>query len=166
MLPHMAESSVGHRLVRLDADWLAAVERVETLGQPYPWSRGQLLDALTNARLQVWGLLARTSRQPDALCGFAVLAHQPFDAELQAITVIPQARRQGVAKALLERLCSEAGAWGSERLLLEVRASNQAAIALYRRMGFVDDGRRPGYYPAGEAGQREGALLMSRWLRR
>lgn len=160
----MTEPTTEHRLVRLDAGWLAAVERVENSGQAHPWSRRQLLDALSDTRFQVWGVVLE--RPANTLCGFAVLALQPFDAELQAITVIPQARRQGMARTLLQHLCREAEGWGSERLLLEVRASNQAAIALYRQMDFVDDGRRAGYYPAGEAGQREDALLMSRRLRR
>lgn len=158
-------AATGQQVIRLDAGWLAAVERVEREGQPNPWSRDQLLAALTNAQFQVWGI-TRAGHSPDTLCGFAVLARQPFDAELQAITVSPQMRRQGLARALLECLCREAEAWQSERLLLEVRVSNQAAIALYHQLGFVDDGRRPGYYPAGEAGQREDALLMSCWLRR
>jgi ribosomal-protein-alanine N-acetyltransferase len=55
--------------------------------------------------------------------------------------------------------------WQAERLLLEVRAGNQRAIALYQQAGFGEDGCRKGYYPAvkGTTG-REDALLMSRPL--
>ena len=145
----------------LDADWLEAVERIETLGQPTPWSRVQLMGALTDPQGSVWGVgLGEQVRE--GLCGFAVLSRQPFDAELQAITVAPQVRRQGLAGRLVTALIDQAVSWGSERLLLEVRASNQAALALYRRSGFRDDGVRRGYYPPlNGSGAREDALLMS-----
>ena len=67
-----------------------------------------------------------------------------------------------VGHAILYRLPAEA--WGSERMLLEVRGNNHGAQALYRAMGFVVDGRRANYYPT-KTGQREDALLMSRVLK-
>ncbi|MDR5906289.1 GNAT family N-acetyltransferase [Franzmannia qiaohouensis] len=145
----------------LDADWLEAVERIEALGQPAPWSRVQLMGALTDPRGSVWGVgMGEPARE--GLCGFAVLARQPFDAELQTITVVPGGRRRGLAGRLVMALIDQARGWGSERLLLEVRASNQAALALYRRSGFRDDGVRRGYYPPlGGCGAREDAVLMS-----
>ncbi|APX91820.1 hypothetical protein BWR19_02045 [Halomonas sp. 1513] len=145
----------------LDADWLEAVERIETLGQPAPWSRVQLMGALTDAQGSVWGV-GLGEQAGEGLRGFAVLSRQPFDAELQAITVMPDARRQGLAWRLIRALIGQATEWRSERLLLEVRASNQAALALYRRSGFRDDGLRRGYYPPlNGSGAREDALLMS-----
>ncbi len=48
------------------------------------------------------------------------------------------------------------------RMLLEVRATNRAALALYTRQGFIEVGRRHGYYPAHE--QREDAIVMAREL--
>lgn len=148
-------------LRRLDADWGKAVTAVERGGQPHPWTPAQLAEALDDPQVRVWGALDRQAR----LLGFAILQRLPFDAELQAITVAPQARRQGIASALLVRGCDDATEWGSERLLLEVRADNAAAIALYRRWRFEEDGRRRGYYPpAGADGERVDALLMSRRL--
>ncbi len=150
-------------LARLDAEWLDAVERVERAGQAHPWSRVQLMGALTDVQGSVWGI-GEGERAGSGLRGFAVLSRQPFDAELQAITVAPQARRRGLAARLMTALLDEAKEWGSERLLLEVRASNLAALALYRRAGFGDDGVRRGYYPppAGRGpGAREDALLLS-----
>jgi ribosomal-protein-alanine N-acetyltransferase len=48
------------------------------------------------------------------------------------------------------------------RMVLEVRASNEAAISLYRKMGFSDIGLRRDYYPAEDG--REDAILMGREL--
>ncbi|EPC01786.1 hypothetical protein L861_21410 [Litchfieldella anticariensis FP35 = DSM 16096] len=147
-------------LYRLGMLHLALVVEVEQAGQPYPWSSSQLTAALSDPQASVWG--ARDTQ--GTLLGFAVLCRLPFDAELQAITVVPDARRQGIGQLLLTRMCEEASDWGSERLLLEVRASNKAAIALYRRLAFEVDGRRRGYYPSEDGGKREDALLMSRRL--
>lgn len=147
-------------LRRLGATHLKAVIEVERKGQSHPWSPAQLASALDDHQASVWGAFDAGVR----LMGFAVLYRLPFDAELQAITVAPWSRRQGVARALLERMGDEARYWGSERFLLEVRASNAAALALYRQMGFEEDGRRRGYYPLTENGTREDAILMSRHL--
>ena len=97
-----------------------------------------------------------------AIHAYALLARQPFEAELEAILVAPQARRQGLAARLLTSLIAVARQWGSERLLLEVRADNGAAIACYRAAGFAEDGVRRGYYPPlADGGERVDALLMS-----
>ena len=60
--------------------------------------------------------------------------------------VHPEWRRQGLGRALLAHVLSEAARIGAPRATLEVRASNASAIALYESGGFVRVGRRPGYY--------------------
>jgi len=75
------------------------------------------------------------------------------------LLVRPTSRRQGIAGQLLRAALQRAEREGAIRCLLEVRAGNGAALALYRSLGFVEDGRRTGYYP-GIAG-REDAVLMS-----
>lgn len=152
------------QVVVLTPDWHDAVVSVEQAGQSHPWSEGQLAKALEADDHEVVGMLS-LGDDAESLAGFAVLARLPFEAELQAITVAASARRQGVARALLERLIATASHWGSERLLLEVRESNAPALALYRRLGFVEEGRRRGYYPAlAASAPREDALLMARAL--
>lgn len=103
--------------------------------------------------------------QGEQLKGYALVARLPFEAELQAIGVLPACRRGGIGGALMEAVLALSRGWSSERLLLEVRASNHSAIRLYHRFGFSEDGYRPGYYPAavGATG-REDAMLMSRVL--
>ncbi|MFC3290757.1 ribosomal protein S18-alanine N-acetyltransferase [Modicisalibacter luteus] len=139
---------------RLTLDDLPGLVALEREGQSHPWSEALLHEAFVDERAQVWGL-----KMTDGLKGFAVFYRLPFDAELQAITVAPRMRRQGFATTLLETGIAQANAWGSERLLLEVRASNQAAIDMYRRAGFLRDGVRRGYYDSKEG--REDAWLMS-----
>jgi ribosomal protein S18 acetylase RimI-like enzyme len=70
-------------------------------------------------------------------------------ADLDRIAVLPFARRRGVAGELLEQLVEAAGGHGAERMLLEVAADNEAAIALYETYGFMTISTRKGYYPGG-----------------
>lgn len=118
----------------------------------------QLSDALSDTTSQVVGFW-----QQNGLMGYAMVARLPFDAELQAIAVLPACQGQGIGRQLLGEVIACAEQWKSERLLLEVRASNQPAIRLYQQHGFSEDGRRRHYYPAVQgATGREDALLMSR----
>ena len=82
------------------------------------------------------------------------------DAELETIAVAGAWQRRGVGRRLLEGLMQRCAEVGARRLMLEVRASNQAAQRLYSIAGFTETGRRPGYYrdPA------EDAVRMERWL--
>lgn len=89
---------------------------------------------------------------PDgALLGYAVLSAVGADAELQRIAVLPVARRRGIAGLLLAAGRDRARRAGATRVLLEVRADNAAALALYVAEGFVEIGRRPRYYRDGAA---------------
>ena len=73
------------------------------------------------------------------------------------IAVEPDARRHGVASALLDVYCRFGGA-NLAFLTLEVRSSNAPAIALYEKHGFQRAGLRPGYYQH----PREDAVIMTR----
>ena len=75
------------------------------------------------------------------------------------IAVTPDARRHGVASALLDVYC-RFGAVNLAFLTLEVRASNQAARGLYEKYGFQQAGLRPGYYQH----PREDAVIMTRYF--
>ena len=72
------------------------------------------------------------------------------------LAVAPRHRRQGIARQLVEALGDALRAQGVQSLTLEVRASNEAAIQLYRSLGFTQVGRRPNYYTK----PREDALIL------
>jgi ribosomal-protein-alanine N-acetyltransferase len=65
---------------------------------------------------------------------------------INTVAVDPAERRHGHATALLAHVFQEAASRGVTRATLEVRASNEAAIGLYERLGFRVTARRPGYY--------------------
>jgi ribosomal-protein-alanine N-acetyltransferase len=88
--------------------------------------------------------------------GFAVASVVSPEAELETIAVAAEAQRRGVGERLLGALVEELRAERVAELLLEVRASNAAAIGFYRVRGFEEAGRRARYYAEPE----EDAVLM------
>lgn len=98
------------------------------------------------------------------LVGFAALSKVLDEATLLNLVVEVADQHRGFGAALLDAAAETLAADGLRRLLLEVRASNSAARALYARCGFREDGRRRGYYPARDGHMREDAVLMSRSL--
>ena len=74
------------------------------------------------------------------------------DAELMRIAVLPSHRGEGLGRLLLEQFIHGATERGAERMFLEVRASNEAALALYLKSGFEKNRLRKRYYPDGEDG--------------
>ncbi len=95
--------------------------------------------------------------------GFALGQCAGAEAELLTLAVAPEARRQGLGRALLERFHTEAASRGGATTLLEVSAQNAPAIALYTAAGYNEIGRRRAYYRA-PGGTRVDALVMSRAL--
>ena len=140
-------------LVRLDARAVEALAALAAEVADYPWRAAQFADSLV-AGHQLLGLQAADG----TLLGFAVWSQVLDDAELLDIGVAPACRRQGLGQRLLDAVMAAARAQGAQRLLLEVRAGNRAAQALYQHAGFRLSGRRKGYYPAADG--REDACLM------
>jgi len=146
------------RLVAATEADCAALAALARRAHSHPWSERQYRDSIS-AGHQCWLLLP--SDEPIACCVISLL----FDeAEILDVAVSPDWRRRGVARALLEKLLAGLPA-DIRRVLLEVRASNRAALSLYRKLGFREDGLRKNYYPV-ESGARESALLMSLSLQR
>ena len=73
------------------------------------------------------------------------------------VAVSPERRREGIGSLLVHGLIQRAAEKGASFLTLEVRASNQPAIALYRACGFEPVGTRPNFYEK----PKEDALLMT-----
>ncbi|MGH6947898.1 MAG: GNAT family N-acetyltransferase [Kiloniellales bacterium] len=106
------------------------------------------------------GLLALEQGQPLGL----LLARLAADeAEILTLGVAPEARRRGLARALLAAAAERLGQAGARRLQLEVAEDNLTALALYRASGFAVVGRRPSYYRR-IAGTAVAAVLLARDL--
>lgn len=90
------------------------------------------------------------------LSGFVVAWYVVDEGELANIAVAADARRQGIARALLENVLADAMARGTKELYLEVRESNAAARRLYASLEFEEVGRRKAYYRS----PNEDALIL------
>lgn len=135
---------------------LAEVVALEERIQAFPWTLGNFCDALA-AGYDCW-----LQRETDGIAAFAVTMPVVDETHLLDIGVAPQLQRCGLGRALLAFLENEARQARMTRMLLEVRPSNEQALAFYRKAGFVEIGRRRGYYPA-ETG-REDAIVMAKNL--
>lgn len=94
----------------------------------------------------------------DCRLGFCVASLLPPVAELETVVVLPAARRRGIGRWLMVALGAGLKRNGVTEVILEVRASNRTALALYGSLGFQEIGRRVRYY----ADPTEDAILM-RW---
>lgn len=128
-------------IVPMTAAHVPALAELEQLCFPHPWSEAALLEELHNP--QAAFLTAEEDGAPVGYVGLYVAADEAFIADL---AVHPSYRRRGIATALLCAATQTAAKKGASRLMLEVRASNKEAQALYIRAGFVKDGVRPRFY--------------------
>jgi ribosomal-protein-alanine N-acetyltransferase len=88
----------------------------------------------------------------DGVVAHALLSVVFEIAELQRIAVASAYRRRGHARTLLDSVVALSAEEGADRLLLEVRETNEPALAFYASAGFVEIDRRPRYYSDGTAG--------------
>jgi ribosomal-protein-alanine N-acetyltransferase len=91
------------------------------------------------------------------LQAFLIARFSEVECELENLVVAKQHRRRGLGSQLLQALIAIARQRNLERVLLEVRESNQAARSLYEKAGFEENGRRGAYYTQ----PQEDAILFS-----
>ena len=139
-----------HSMTPADVD---AVLSIEVAVQAYPWTRGNFIDALKH------GYICRVDEDNGEIRGYAILMPAVDEAELLTIGVAAAQQRKGLGRMILNEMLQTARVLNMKRVFLEVRPSNVAAIALYRRTGFDLIGVRHGYYQ--NANGSEDALVMA-----
>jgi [ribosomal protein S18]-alanine N-acetyltransferase len=122
---------------------LDAVHRIATVCFPVPWTREEFEKELSRD-YSVLRVLRASLREP--VCAFANYWHVGDEIQLMNVATLPEARRMGQASALLNDLLLQARGRAATLVTLEVRRSNAAARALYRKFGFVEQGIRQRYY--------------------
>jgi [ribosomal protein S18]-alanine N-acetyltransferase len=143
----------------LTAADLAYVAALEAQIHAAPWTLANFRDALAA------GYSTRVAEREGRIIAYGVLMLAPGEAQILNISVVPDARRLGLGRALVAQFIDDARRLGAEQCFLEVRVSNVAAIALYEAAGFARIARRDNYYPAlTQSASREDALVMRRAL--
>ncbi|WP_314626989.1 ribosomal protein S18-alanine N-acetyltransferase [uncultured Selenomonas sp.] len=119
----------------------AMVEKVERMCFSMPWSRESFWEEA--AQEAAYYLLAFDGEELVGYVGVWLLGDE---GHITNVAVAPAARGRGVGAALLAALMEIARGRGVRSMTLEVRPSNEAALALYKKFGFRSVGRRPHYY--------------------
>lgn len=127
------------------------IVRIEQAVQSHPWTVQQFRDALTHYRCTV-------IEQKQQLVGFCILQQVLDEASLLLIAIAPHAQGQGLGTILLSESLQRLQPTPLQ-IFLEVRQSNQVAIALYEKLGFHQIDVRKNYYPNSQGG-REHAIIM------
>ena len=132
---------------------LAEVHALEIRAYEFPWTLGIFRDCL-RADYPAWVL------QVDGrLAGYCLMSIAAGEAHVLNVCTAPELQGRGLGRQLVHALLRIARARRVDRVFLEVRPSNVAAIRLYDAEGFNEIGRRPRYYPARNG--REDALVMA-----
>ena len=146
-------------MVRVDRPMLAEVLEIERLCFHDPWPASAFHAELGHA----WSFFyaigpAGQGGRPARLEGYIVAWLLPGDMHLLKMGVLPERRRRGLARRLLDAALARFAVAGGGSASLEVRPSNPTAQAFYQRMGFVQVGVRKKYYQR----DREDALVLIR----
>lgn len=148
------------RLTGHDAGAIAVLHREDFVR---PWSDDEFASLL--AQDTVFGFtVLEAGRASAGPVGFVLARLAAGEGEILTVAVARAHRRQGLGWQLMDAVLRELHAERAEALFLEVDEANIAAMHLYKRLGFHEVGKRPGYYQTADKG-RSGALVMRRDLR-
>lgn len=142
---------MSEAVVILDETDVLDLIELEGLCFDYHWTREQFLLGLENKAFKVLGI-----RRKGALVGYMAFSLIADEMEILNLAVRPDCRRQGLAEALLAKSFEICLANRVKKSFLDVKISNEPALALYRKFGYKKIGIRKGYYPD----TKEDALLF------
>ena len=119
---------------------VAQVAELEKLCFADPWSEKSIASELGN----IWSYWV-VALDGERVVGYIGSQSSADESDVMNVAVHPDYRRRGIAESLIEVLIRELKNRGSHALMLEVRDSNEPAIALYEKLGFQQVGMRKNY---------------------
>lgn len=134
---------------------LEGIIEIEQKSFPTPWPREAFIKELNNSKFAHYFV----AKSEDAVVAYGGMWFILDEAHITNIAVHPYYRRKGTGTLLLKEMIRYGILNGIRNFTLEVRVTNQKAIELYMKEGFVESGIRKGYY----SDTREDALIM--WLK-
>ncbi len=140
----------------MEHDDLPTVSDIERRSYEFPWSHGVFRDCLLAGYQSI--VLVREDR----VAGYGILSVAAGEAHILNLCVEPAYRALGYGEKLLDEMLFRARSASVREIFLEVRPSNEKAIALYRKKGFHQVANRPAYYQANQG--REDAAVLAKKL--
>ena len=138
-------------ITEMKREYIPAVAALEREIFSMPWSENGFLSALSSS-----DTLYLTARADGRVIGYCGLLQSFDEADITNVAVSPAYRGRGVGYRMLSELMEAGKTRGIERYTLEVRISNQAALALYEKLGFASVGVRKNFYEK----PKEDAVIM------
>jgi ribosomal-protein-alanine N-acetyltransferase len=133
------------RVCPLSEDDLDAVLSIESASFSRPWNRSHFLSELHSPHAFPLGAFSGAE-----LLGYICPMQLLDEGQILDVAVAPDHRGKGIGRLLVCTALDQCRRRGAVVVSLEVRISNADAISLYRNIGFIESGRRKGYYENGE----------------
>lgn len=141
-------------LERMQLGDVSGVLEIENDVYPHPWTRGNFVDSI-NSGYEAW--IAHDAS--GMLIGYFLMMMAVDEAHLLNVSVRGDLQGKGFGRMLLDKIATLARELDATSILLEVRPSNERALAVYQHIGYGQVGRRKAYYPAAKQA-REDAIVM------
>ena len=135
-------------------DDVPEVSDIERRSYEFPWSHGVFRDCL------LAGYHCTVVEREGAVVGYGILSIAAGEAHVLNLCIDPHYRELGYGERLLDEVLTRARDDEVKEIFLEVRPSNEKAIALYMKKGFRNIAYRPAYYQANDG--REDAAVFSK----
>lgn len=141
-----------NRIVPMEMTHLERVMEIEETSFSDPWSKGSFVNEITENPYAVY-FVALEGKLVIAYIGGWLITDE---LHITNLAVDKDYRQRGIAENLIETILIYSYNFGIKSATLEVRVSNNSAINLYKKKGFIPVGSRPGYY----SDNNEDALIM------
>ena len=135
---------------------LSMVSDIERRSYDFPWSHGVFRDCL------LAGYHCIVLERDERVAGYGILSVAAGEAHILNLCVDPNYRSHGYGERLLDQILLLARTAEVREIFLEVRPSNETALALYKKKGFHQVANRPAYYQAQQG--REDASVLAKKL--
>jgi len=154
MIRPIREASVMIRVMKHED--LAHVSDIERRSYDFPWSHGVFRDCL------LAGYQCVVLERDGEVAGYGILSVAAGAAHILNLCIKPSYRSHGYGERLLDEILFRARTASVREIFLEVRPTNEHALALYKKKGFHQVANRPAYYQSREG--REDACVLAKKL--
>lgn len=147
-----------YRITNVNEDDLSAICNIENKSFKFPWSKQAIIDQITNKNAynrSIYSDNNSSNSNGTILVGYIFGYIVLDDIYISNICIHPDFLKRKLASILLENLFLNAKILNVKSIFLEVRKSNFAALSLYKKFQFIEDGERKNFYSDGES-----AILM------